>query len=414
MLFGDQPYPDNQPLSLRGKIIRAVVRAYQKDLPGIPIEDQVKIAVASVLGAAGLTGAAGKALYDWGVSLRNTEGPVQVTPEKRTRAPSIEPVNPDKKKMRFEENDIEMDQEAEVPVLAAARTENAATIGGGETQITPQKPWYGLPETATVVLPFTTYFTAVTNSNQNMFNFYFRLNSPVDCLITTVSTPTAGGGLGVGLYNKKPGSGNSWPNPAQAYPTEISSSGPQNTEYPHWRGYWERVYNKYTVLGCEYELTFRNPVTSLMHDVTICTGVESLSTQNGGRVFPTNVPVATAEFWPGLKWKVCRSYNDGTTDATYTVIKGQYKPGTVKTNVQNDEDIKTWTTVASTPTLTERMMVGIAQSAFNSDTGNRAVQVKLKLKYIVQYKDISVNALYPASGQTPIAQNIPTDILTAV
>lgn len=302
------------------------------------------------------------------------------------------------------------------PTKVAATASRAAgpernVVGGGETSISPQKPHYGVPFTTTTILPYTTYFTACTNSNQNMFNFYLRLNSPFDPLETSIATdPAAGGALTAGLYKVKPGDGQSFTNPLLSYP-KSSNSGTFTNDRPQWRLYYEKLYNKYTVLGCEYEITFYNPTNFVGRDVAIAVGKEALSAANNGRVYPTNVPVEEAEYWHGLEWKLCRSYNDGTTDGRYVTFKGYYRPGDTDMNVQNDEDIKLWTTAGSTPTLNERLMIGIAQAAFNSDQNVRALQVKAKMKYIVQWKDLNVNLMFPASGQTAFTNIYPNDIL---
>lgn len=348
-------------------------------------------------------------------SLSNNQRSEQATPTRLRKGsvhtPDTEPMA---KRQLFDDDEDMQDTEAAVAMTSGLRTGSGpGTVGGGETAIDVQRPWYGLPETATVILPWTGYFTAVTNNNQNVYNYYFRLNSPWDMFITTTNSATAGAAIGVGLYNTKPGTGSTWPASSVTYPTTLGA-GVNTAEAPQWRDYWAKVYNKYAVLGCEYEMTFKNQHASRDHDVTVCNGIESLSAANGGRTFPGNVSAYLYEFWPGLKWTIVKSTNDGTSDGTYAVVKGYYKPGTVQTNVQNDEDIKTWTTVGATPTLTERMMVGVVQSAFNAETSSKALLCKLKLKYIVQFKDVTVNALYPASGQTAIAQNLPTDILTLV
>jgi len=421
MLFGDQA--GRPPLALRQKIQRAIQRALRdvnQNQANLPIEYQIKRAIAVVVGASGATGAAAKSAYDYGLSFYNSRSEETTPPSKSTREIAVTPDTEPRmsKRLNFDDDEdmsmaVEMARSfSEKPSTEAARSGGGTTntVGGGETEIDQQKPHYGIPFTTTVVLPFTTYLTAVTNSNDNLFNFYFRLNSPWDPFITNVTTPTANATLGAGVFNRKLSTtGTTWPASLVTFPQTLTAGGPNN-ERPQWRQWYSKLYNKYAVLGCEYELTCENPRATRHHDVTMALGVETLSAANGGRVFPGNVPVASAEFWPGLDWHVIKSRSDGDPDSAFTVVRGRYVPGSKETNVQNDEDIKTWTTVGSTPTLTEQMNVMIAQSAFNQTQQCQGIHVKLKLKYIVQFKDISVNAMFPAT-QTDIVFNMPTDIV---
>ena len=86
----------------------------------------------------------------------------------------------------------------------------------------------------------------------------------------------------------------------------------------------------------------------------------------------------------------------------------------VKRNVKNDEDVKTWTATNSTPTdWTEAMTLNFWKAPFNQNgTDLSGVKIQVQLKYVVQFKDLKVQARYPATalGST-IIQTLPTDAL---
>ena len=308
-------------------------------------------------------------------------------------------------KNQIEDEDDVMGEE---PVQAMA-------IGGmlrgaiKETKISPQTPHYGLPDTTTVILPYTQYITVVTNPtyNDNTINFELRLNSPYDCFKTGTNNQTDGGPIGAGRYRVKPGTGTTWPNPAQPYPIQTSAD-PNQSEAPQWRDYFAKIYDVYSVLGVEYEITYHHPRSGRNSDMAVAYGINSSSNANAGRIFP-DARMHDMEYWPDLKWLVVKDQNDGKSDDSYAVIKGYYIPGSAKRNTQNDEDVKTWTKVTELPSLNEELRCHHSPAAFNNATGSIAVMCKIQLKYIVQFKDKKQSIRYPAS-QSAFAINIPTDI----
>lgn len=332
--------------------------------------------------------------------------------ERVRKAPSIEPKDPEQKK-------ISGSTDAPVESVGIARSMapsggTAGTLGSGETAIDIQKPHYGLPTTNTVILPWTGYCTPVTFDDNKMVSIGLRMNSPYDCFLRSLDTPTAGSALSEGVFTTQPGSTTAtWPNPAYLYPTTIGS-GTNTTESPMWRGFWDKCYNKYSVLGCEYNITIYNPKERRGDDVLVAWGTDAYSAAGVGREFPQERNSHEMEFWPGLQWAVAAGQSDGTDDDCYVTINGFYRPGDTERNVQNDEDVKTWTTVGSNPSLTERLMIFFGRGAFNNYTGKLACKVRIQLRYYVQLKDISPNFMFPHSGQTAFALNVPTDILKLV
>ena len=114
-----------------------------------------------------------------------------------------------------------------------------------------------------------------------------------------------------------------------------------------------------------------------------------------------------------------------------SIIRGTYKPGQIKRNIVNDGDVKTWTkTDGSTPNLNEVLTLNFftdplynaryqdvwENAADDEPTATGAaipgvVNMEIKLKYIVQFKDLKLQARYPntlTSGQD-IAHNLYRD-----
>jgi len=297
---------------------------------------------------------------------------------------------------------------------ASSGASTAVGRGNQETPIYNQVAHYGMPNTTTVVLPWTNYYTIVTPPNNGASNVgvELRLNSVYDIFPQSTNTATAGANITEGRYTKKYIGNGTWPNPLLEYPKSSQADG--TSEYPQWRAVWDKLYSYYTVLGCHFKITIHNPRNLLKHDCVVAWGMDSFSVANGGINYPGGRKLSEMEYWPGLQWKVVKSYNNGEDDETYQVIEGYYKPGMINRNVQNDEDVKTWTAVGALPILTERLRMFFGNAAFNTSNDSVGVGIKVQMKYIVQYKDLVLNVMYPASGQTAFNVAFPTDVLTAV
>ena len=334
--------------------------------------------------------------------------------------PTITP-NPHKRIRSGTRRQLIMDTNKDVPMESArgvsVGTQASGMKGTQETPISMQKPVYGVPETRTVILPWTQYLSAGVPANNTSAcnNFSIRLTSPYDTLVDNLTLPTAGTAIGTGLYNKlaETGQQNTWQATLMSFPAE-TGAGANTSEAPMWRSYFDKLYDYYTCLGVEYEITVCNPIQKLNADVVVGVGVDTYSTTSTGNVFPTGASLFQMETWPGLQWRVIKSTADGTTDQTFTVFKGYYKPGQEKRNVNNDEDVKTWTKTTEQPSLTETLRIFISRAAFNDQTNRQALNFRIKMKFIIQFKDLKVNYRFPLSGQTAINQSAPADILTLV
>jgi len=308
--------------------------------------------------------------------------------------------------------------------LSTARAASVAGTGGTgmargnqETPIYKQVPVYGFPNTHTVVLPWTNYYSVITPANLGESNvgLEFRLNCPYDIFPMSINNvPTAGSAISEGRYNTKYGGGTTWPNPLVPFPTSTSAGTNAFSEAPQWREVWDSLYTFYTVLGVHYKITIQNPYRAIGNDIVIAETKESFSVANGGINMPGGRFFKEMEYWPGLKWHVIKSINDGTDDNSYATIEGYYKPGDISRNVQNDEDVKTWTLINNTPLLTERLRLFVGNASFNETQKAGGCNIKVQMKYIVQYKDLKIEVKYPTAAQTPYNIAFPTDILRTV
>lgn len=283
---------------------------------------------------------------------------------------------------------------------------DGARKGAKETPISIQRSHFGLPETVTQVLTGTNYFAAITPANfQSMTRVQFRLTSIIDRMITTPSTPTPSAAYAAGIYNRMmfPQSSGSWNAAPAFYPSDT-------TDELQWLDYFVLMYQYYHVMGVEWELTMANPQTNVNCDITVATSIDTYSAGNATNVHPNGASMEEMEQWPDVRWGPVVPYVTAS-EKTFRTLKGYYRPGKVKQNVENDEDVKTWTKVNAAPSLTEVLNVYFGKSMFNAVTSSTGLNCRMKWRFIVQFKDLNVPYRWPAIAQTPIAVNAPTDIL---
>lgn len=304
---------------------------------------------------------------------------------------------------------------AEAPKSTALTTSNNTTFGDAVDGVAKETPvsnpnWFiGIPDTASVILPFHSYLTVVTPSDFTGIKFEFRLNSPYDPVPSSIPNPPTTGAVVAGRFNRKPpvNFGDPWPAVAPIYPQQTGA------EEPFYRGWYDKIYDSWTCLGCDYEVTIHNTIRNNPgFDCLVAYGVDSFSIANDGRRFPNLNPRMTdAENWPDLKWKIVHSSGDNTHDGNFAVIKGHYKPGSAARNTQNDTDIKTWNRVESLPQLNEIMCLFFGNAELNSTNAHIPLMISLKLRYYIQFKDKDVRFRYPISTQGNLTLDYPADIL---
>ena len=314
-----------------------------------------------------------------------------------------------------------------------------------ETPITQARPTYGLQETHTTILPWTGWITAAGLDKRTPQQLKIRMNTPWDMLDATTSDIGTTDGINIttkGLYNRQIDTSGKYSTSQQSrYPVEFGNNTTQAHERPAWREYWAKLYEYYTVLGCEYEIILYNPIqvkdvrlqiaqenkrfvsgpTTItfpaiqqfidcgFYNTDCICGVQydtySATATSTGNVMPaTNYEEMRA--YPGIRWYPIKG-------GQKAVIKGTYRPGQAKRNIVNDGDVKTWTkTTDGVPTtLSEILTLNFFMDPFfNGRQQDRyylnaagdmstyeaqatganirgAVNMEINLKYIVQFKD---------------------------
>ena len=343
--------------------------------------------------------------------------------------------------------DMEVDQGGEPE---AARV-GAASSGGNNPQSkeTPISIYptltYGLQETHTTILPWSGWVSFGWLDKSTPLKLALRMNAIWDIFPNTITDLASGGSIAAKAWHNRP-IGTSSANTANAvFPTTMAA-GTNTTERPQWREYWAKLYDYYTVLGCEYEIILYNPIQVKDVRPVLLPGKTLVGTNaatypavaalidNGwfntdiivGTQFDTysDTATSTGNVMPQTYYEEVRAFKNirwtPVPGGRKAVIKGTYKPGQASRNIVNDGDVKTWTATSATlPNLKEILTLNFwedpfynarARDAFDtaasyeqSDVGTvikGAVNMEVNLKYIVQFKDLKQQARYPNSITT--------------
>lgn len=326
---------------------------------------------------------------------------------------------------------------------------SARQAGGGgqslqskETPISiPPTITYGLQDTHTMILPTIFYLSAVNITRNGTACLRLCLNDfdTQQVILDTVTkggatqaaqttpfrpsgTPTTAPGTNA-IYNfaRRSNTLNSDVTTDSFY--EFPSKVLSEKIDPYWWNYYNKLYTYYTVLGCEYEITCTNPndyfagtEDTAENNILIAKHVESIGGSTQNREFPKNLK--TQDLFPlkQLQW-IKVNQNIPTEKYTPTIISGYHKTGTVKRDVANDGDVKTWSVIggtagAPTNTYKEYLQLDIGRDPM----GPRFYETKsylnmqIRLKYTVQVKQLKTQAMYHQPSITPIAQTVPTDV----
>ena len=305
-----------------------------------------------------------------------------------------------KKQKKDDSEDVPMEQSR----MAAPNGGIADTSGRtSETPVSiPPTITYGLQDTHTTILPAVYWFSIINLEHSAPKLHAIRLNSIWD--IISKGLPKTDNTSGI--WTKKALDENytigASPNYTitgdyDEYPFQPSSI------YPWYRDTWSKWYNWWTVLGCEYEITFMAPRGSGRG--VLCAHSIQTSGTTDARVLPDNINLYELSAQKEINYTSIQPYN--IPGGYKTQLKGTYKPGSAKRDVANDADIKLWTKTGSTPTYNEslhmyfyRDPLSSNESSQNSATRSTNLQVQVKVKYIVQWKNLKQAAIYPATGAT--------------
>lgn len=287
---------------------------------------------------------------------------------------------------------------------------NANPRGGNhETPVIFQRSHFGLPETTTQVFTSSTYFSIIsTSSSGNASNLRVRLTSIPDKIASSISGAIVGNPIQPGIYSSglktnTPATGSNW-TAASTFPFPTTT-----TDGWQWRSWYIKMYQYYHVMGCEYEFTFQNIAQTPYGGCVVASFIDTYNPIQSTQIHPTDATLSQMEQWPDVTWTRIRSSSEGNTDVSQQTLKGYYYPGKVNQNVENDEDVSTWTSVVSTPTLTENITLRFFPDMFN-ELGETRLNCRLRMRLIVQLKDLNPVFRWPAA-QTAVTLTAPTDIL---
>nr|QKE54869.1 MAG: capsid protein [Parvoviridae sp.] len=296
-----------------------------------------------------------------------------------------------------------------------------------ETPITPAPSIsYGLPETHTTIIPWNFWFSQTYNSYPGALalpKLSFRLNSIDDIVASTITNVTSGSAYGTGTHNVPYEGTNSRGGGTPTLFPRTLTVGTSVSEQPFWAAYWKKLYEYYTVLGCEYKITAHNPtiIAQTNSNALILYDMDSHSDAVGatGNKTPDAV-LPELMSYKHMRIKAIAGqggYQQNSNHEPYEVIQGRHKPGQIARNISNDGDVKTWTkTDGSIPTLKELMNIRTGKSPFFLGAAGDTVGVnyQVEVKYIVQFKDLKESARYPRTGGIVLQPTLPVDALDAV
>jgi hypothetical protein len=310
--------------------------------------------------------------------------------------------------------------------MAAAKSGAGAHNVSKETPISPYPSLpYGIQETHTCILPWMGYASVTGVDHDTPIVLELRLTQPHDIIKTELTLPTASAQW-TKAVNTIPFNGNTIVNgsPVPTFPNSMVA-GAYVLESATWWEYYRKLYEYYTVLGCEYEIVMDNPCFERGANVLIGWDYNTHKFgESTGNITPQNQKLHYMKQWKNIEW--ISLYNrtiENSAAATY-VLKGRYKPGMGKRNIQNDGDVTTWIktdngSTADAPTLTELLTLYFYKHELSwtkqviGVTNEKVIglNMQITMKYIVQFKDLRSMARHPNTSDTNITQTIYTDVL---
>ena len=231
-----------------------------------------------------------------------------------------------------------------------------------------------------------------------------RTNSIDDIVTTQVSTMTAGGTwveetfYNVPMNNAGTRTASGASSSPPTFPRTLAT-GANTTEQPFWAGYWRSLYEYYTVLGMEYEITLVNVQTSGGNSAAlVAVDFDSYSDTAGstGNITPDNATLAEFLSFRHVQWHRVEGQLTERPNNNSITIRGTVKPGQTRRNISNDGDVKTWTACGTTigsaiPNLKEIMNIRFFRDPLSSTQlmgstptigSQPQINCQVKLKYL--------------------------------
>lgn len=330
----------------------------------------------------------------------------------------------------MEAGDVDMGVETSMALSAGGGGQNT---GAEETPVmyNSREELGVFTETRTAILPVTFYFSMNVLNATTPTEVRIRLNVPYNILAgNTFVTQTESATRTAGLSFDAAPNSNSNLSTLVPFPTALTGSIGSTTTtsgagtvndadlYPAWIKWYEKAYESYHNMMTEYKITIRAGGSNSSTEAVVYEQMDAYTSSSTGNVIPTG---ATKYYWD--TWKRIKHHKIAPKQLAngedYTkVIQGVWKPGMIHHNTVNSTDIKTWYPTGAepgspNPAWVEQIVLAafLAENAPISSTTLSQLNVKVQLRYHVQFKDLKVNVRYPISTNTDINFIVPDDIL---
>lgn len=315
---------------------------------------------------------------------------------------------------------------ADGPPSGEPEAARVAGAGGTMNSVSKETPismyptlTYGLQETHTTILPWCGYIstTGMTHGVPNVLNI--RMTQPHDMIATTVQGLAEGSAWAKDFY-VVPYNNNATRDTATAanFPCVLDTGDPTEEQCSFWE-FFRLQYEYYTVLGCEYEILIDNPGDQPGTECTVGWDFNAYSDTAGasGNITPNDQALSIMKQYKGIQWRTINCASNDNGKDNQIMIKGTYKPGQARRNIINDGDVKTWIATnnggtAGSPTLKEFITLYFFRGELAYyKPANRilGVNMQIRLKYIVQFKDLRRNLRYPNTTDATITLSADLD-----
>lgn len=318
------------------------------------------------------------------------------------------------KKQKTDEEPV---TETSLRTMSASSSSLANTEGRtSETPVAiPPTITYGFQETHTTVLPAIRWFSAPNLTlNYKPTTFSIRLNG-IYGLFPDFPIPT-GGDAGKFKLNQL------WPKKCGEFQIAIDQTQglpfpDESTNITPWyRDTWEKLYMYYTVLGCEYEIVASCPCIA-GRKALLAHSVQTTGSNNNTSVsLPTDVALKELYGMKNIQFKEIAG-RDNAEDgySNVQIIRGTFKPGSALRDVSNDGDVKLWSKTDATgsgenPAYVEKLQImsyvhplstaGTDDDHIENTSLQSGIHInyQVRLKYIVQFKQLRQTIRFPLTG----------------
>lgn len=297
--------------------------------------------------------------------------------------------------------------------------------GTGETpvdmNVTPELGFF--TETRTAILPvrFGIGLHGLRPSDSTNI-VRIRMNAPYNILDnTTFVSQSEGAAVTVGPSTCQAPAGSTNPSSLLSFETTlITSTAPtastsgsgvvaDNGCRPAYRTWYERIYESYHTMKCDYRITITSPETSLGRRAAVYVDQDVYTTSSSGNIMPaTGSQLLLNSVWKKLDKHIVGERTATDRDGWIKVIEGTWRPGQWAKNTLNAEDIKAWysTGAAPSPAWYENLVLLFKPDEYSTESPN--VNIFVELRYTVQFKDLKQAFRYPQPTGTAITFSTPS------